>query len=92
MTISSVKRMVSKFEATGCLDDRPSSGPPSRSVSAARTVLGEMKIVACSSTHREVRALEVTRRTSHYCLGSITAYSSMFAKFKVIMNCFPVIL
>ena len=46
MTNSNVKRIISKFETMGCLDNRPST-----SANAARTVQEEMEIVAVSSMH-----------------------------------------
>ena len=35
---AAVVRMISKFEATGCLDDRPHSGRPSTRRNAAETI------------------------------------------------------
>ena len=55
MTSSAVKRMNSKFKATGCLDERPINGRPSTSATAARTVQEEMENVAGSATHGRVR-------------------------------------
>ncbi|GFV63996.1 RNA-directed DNA polymerase from mobile element jockey [Trichonephila clavipes] len=55
--------MISKFEATGCLDDRPRSGRPSTRRNAAETVKDEMETVAGSSMHGEVSARAVARRT-----------------------------
>ncbi|GFW30562.1 RNA-directed DNA polymerase from mobile element jockey [Trichonephila clavipes] len=56
---AAVARMISKFEATGCLDDRPRSGRPSTRRNAAETVKDEMEIVAGSSMHGEVSARAV---------------------------------
>ncbi|GFW89292.1 uncharacterized protein TNCV_4934601 [Trichonephila clavipes] len=43
LTNPAVARMISKFEATGCLDDRPRSGRPSTRRNAAETVKDEME-------------------------------------------------
>ena len=58
-----MKRIISKFKATRCLEDRPCSSQSSTRANAAQTVQEEMKTVASSSTHGEVRAREVTRCT-----------------------------
>ncbi|GFT52365.1 DUF4817 domain-containing protein [Trichonephila clavipes] len=63
LTNAAVARMISKLEATGCLDDRPRSGRPSTWRNAAETVKDEMEIVAGSSMHGEVSARAVARRT-----------------------------
>ncbi|GFT11534.1 uncharacterized protein TNCV_2523491 [Trichonephila clavipes] len=63
LTNPAVARMISKFEATGCLDDRPRSGLSSTRRNAAETVKDEMETVAGSSTHVEVSARAVARRT-----------------------------
>ncbi|GFV74506.1 hypothetical protein TNCV_5129481 [Trichonephila clavipes] len=42
LTNAAVARMIPKFEATGCLDDRPRSGRPSTRRNAAETVKDEM--------------------------------------------------
>ncbi|GFW99641.1 uncharacterized protein TNCV_3418741 [Trichonephila clavipes] len=63
LTNAAVARMISKFEATGCLDDRPRSGQPSTRRNAAETVKDEMETVAGSSMHGEVSARVVARRT-----------------------------
>ena len=65
MTNSAVKRMILKLEASSCLDNRPRGGRPSISANATRTVQEEMKVVAVAglSTHGEVSAGEVARRT-----------------------------
>ncbi|GFT57393.1 uncharacterized protein TNCV_2035191 [Trichonephila clavipes] len=47
-------RMISKFEATGCLDDRPGSGRPSTRRNAAETVKDQIETVAGSSMHGEI--------------------------------------
>ncbi|GFU42735.1 DUF4817 domain-containing protein [Trichonephila clavipes] len=54
LTNAAVARMISKFEATGCLDDRPRSGRPSTRRNAAETVKDEMETVAGSSMHGAV--------------------------------------
>ncbi|GFT03300.1 uncharacterized protein TNCV_2984851 [Trichonephila clavipes] len=54
LTNAAVARMISKFEATGCLDDRPRSGRPSTRRNAAETVKDEMETVAGSSMHGTV--------------------------------------
>ena len=54
MTNSAVKRMISKFEAMGCLDDKPYSGRLSTSAITAQTVQEKMEIITGSSTHEEV--------------------------------------
>ncbi|GFU38980.1 DUF4817 domain-containing protein [Trichonephila clavipes] len=46
LTNAAVARMISKFEVTGCLDDRPRSGRPSTRRNAAETVKDEMETVA----------------------------------------------
>ncbi|GFT60859.1 DUF4817 domain-containing protein [Trichonephila clavipes] len=63
LTNAVVARMISKFEATGCLDDRPRSGRPSTRRNAAETVKDEIETVAGSSIHGEVSARAVARRT-----------------------------
>ncbi|GFW75155.1 hypothetical protein TNCV_448601 [Trichonephila clavipes] len=45
LTNAAVARMISKFEAMGCLDDRPRSGRPSTRRNAAETVKDEMETV-----------------------------------------------
>ena len=62
LTSSAVKRMISKFEAIGCLADRPRSGRPSASANVAWAVQEEMEIVANSPMHGKVSAHEVARR------------------------------
>ncbi|GFX35778.1 RNA-directed DNA polymerase from mobile element jockey [Trichonephila clavipes] len=59
LTNAAVARMISKFEVTGCLDDRPRSGRPSTRRNAAETVKDEMETVAASSMHGEVSARAV---------------------------------
>ncbi|GFT32786.1 DUF4817 domain-containing protein [Trichonephila clavipes] len=66
LTNAAVARMISKFEATGCLDDRPRSGRPSTRRNAAETVKDEMETVAGSSMHGEVSARAVARRTAAF--------------------------
>ncbi|GFX64674.1 RNA-directed DNA polymerase from mobile element jockey [Trichonephila clavipes] len=63
LTNAAVARMISKFEATGCLDDRPRSGRPSTRRNSDETVKDEMETVAGSSMHGEVSARAVARRT-----------------------------
>ena len=63
LTNAAVARMISKFEAMGCLVDRPHSGQPSMKRNAAETVEEEMETVAGSSMHREVSAHAIARRT-----------------------------
>ena len=46
LTNAAISRMISKFEATGCLDDRPHSGRPSTRCNAAETVQEEMETIA----------------------------------------------
>ncbi|GFV42205.1 uncharacterized protein TNCV_3164361 [Trichonephila clavipes] len=46
LTNAAVARMISKFEATGCLDDRPRSDRPSTRRNSAETVKDEMETVA----------------------------------------------
>ncbi|GFV80619.1 DUF4817 domain-containing protein [Trichonephila clavipes] len=58
LTNAAVARMISKFEATGCLDDRPRSGRPSTRRNAAETVKDEMETVAGSSMHEEISAAQ----------------------------------
>ena len=54
---------ISKFETTGCLEDRFRNGRPSASANATKTVQEEMDVVAGSSTHEEVNTREITRCT-----------------------------
>ncbi|GFW59780.1 DUF4817 domain-containing protein [Trichonephila clavipes] len=63
LTNAAVARMISKFEATACLDDRTRSGRPSTRRNTAETVKDEMETVAGSSMHGEVSARAVARRT-----------------------------
>ena len=51
VTSAAVKRMLSKFEAMNCLNERPHSGRQSTSANASRTVQEEIEIAAVSSTH-----------------------------------------
>ena len=46
MKSSAAKRMILKFEATGCLDNWPRSGRRSTNAHGAQTVQEEMVIVA----------------------------------------------
>ena len=72
-TSSVVKRMISKFEDTGCLNDMPCLGQPSINANAARTVQENMAIVVISFTHGEVSTRKVEHLTGiHECLGSTT--------------------
>ena len=59
MSISAMKRMISKFKPSGCFHDRPRSGRPSTSANSAQTPQEEVEIVTGSSTHGEVSAREV---------------------------------
>ena len=61
LTNAAEARMISKFEATGCLDDRSRSGRSSTRRNADETVQEEM--VAVSSMRGEVSARAVERRT-----------------------------
>ena len=63
MTNSAVKRMIQKFEASGCLDDWPRRTRRSTSANAAQSVQEEIEIVVGSSMHGEVSDREVVRRT-----------------------------
>ncbi|GFX68165.1 RNA-directed DNA polymerase from mobile element jockey [Trichonephila clavipes] len=63
LTNAAVTRRISKFEATGCLDDRTRSGRPSTRRNTAETVKDEMETVAGSSMHGEVSARAVARCT-----------------------------
>ena len=63
LTNAAVARMTSKFEATGCLDDRPHSGRPSTWHNAAKTVQDKMETVAGLPMHEGVSTRAVARRT-----------------------------
>ena len=63
LTNAKMARMILKFEATDCLDDRPRSGRSSTRRCAAETVQEEMETAAGSSMHGEVSARAVERRT-----------------------------
>ena len=52
-----MKRMISKLEATDCLDDRVLSGRSKTSANAARTVQEEIDILVGSSMHGEIIAV-----------------------------------
>ena len=64
MTSLAVKRMISKFEVMGSLDNRPGCGQMRTSVHATLTVQEEMVIAACLSMHGEISAHEVAHYTS----------------------------
>ena len=55
--------MISKFKATGCLDDIPRSGRPITSGNASRTVQQELEIIAGSFVYGEISARKVARHT-----------------------------
>ena len=59
MPNSAKVRMISKFEATGCLDYGPRIGRTNVSANAARKVQERMGIVTGSSTYGEVSARAV---------------------------------
>ena len=97
MTSSSIKRIISKLEATWFLDVRPRMGRSSTSAHTAWTVQEEMDIITGSSTHEEIRAREIARRngipwTTVWAIGLRRKLLSIHGKFNVIMNCFPAIL
>ncbi|GFT57444.1 uncharacterized protein TNCV_4515411 [Trichonephila clavipes] len=79
---AAVARMISKFEATGCLDDRPGSGRPSTRRNAAETVKDEMETVAGSSMHVEVSARAVARRTG-------IPYTTVWLALRRTLRCYP---
>ena len=82
LTNAAVARMISKFEATGCLDDRPRTGRPSTRRNAAETVQEEMETVAGSSMHGEVSARAVARRTG-------IPYSTVWLALRRTLRCYP---
>ncbi|GFX54001.1 DUF4817 domain-containing protein [Trichonephila clavipes] len=82
LTNAAVARMISKFEATGCLDDRPRSGRPSTRRNAAETVKDEMETVAGSSMHGEVSARAVACRTG-------IPYTTVWLALIRILRCYP---
>ncbi|GFX20723.1 uncharacterized protein TNCV_77801 [Trichonephila clavipes] len=82
LTNAAVARMISKFEATGCLDDRPLSGRPSTRRNAAETVKDEMETVAGSSMHGEVSARTVARRTG-------IPYTTVWLALRRTLRCYP---
>ncbi|GFV30305.1 RNA-directed DNA polymerase from mobile element jockey [Trichonephila clavipes] len=82
LTNAAVARMISKFEATGCLDDRPRSGRPSTRRNAAETVKDEMETVAGSSMHGEVSARAVARRTG-------IPYTTVWLALRRTLRCYP---
>ncbi|GFU22724.1 uncharacterized protein TNCV_762991 [Trichonephila clavipes] len=79
---AAVARMISKFEATGCLDDRPRSGQLSTRRNAAETVKDEMETVLSSSMHGEVSARAVARRTG-------IPYTTVWLAFRRTLRCYP---
>ncbi|GFW28369.1 uncharacterized protein TNCV_4640341 [Trichonephila clavipes] len=82
LTNAAVARMISKFEATGCLDDRPRSGRPSTRRNAAETVKDEMETVAGSSMHGEFSARAVARRTG-------IPYTTVWLALRRTLRCYP---
>ncbi|GFW15805.1 uncharacterized protein TNCV_3583031 [Trichonephila clavipes] len=82
LTNAAVARMISKFEATGCLEDRPRSGRPSTRRNAAETVKDEMETVAGSSMHGEVSARAVARRTG-------IPYTTVWLTLRRTLRCYP---
>ncbi|GFV90883.1 RNA-directed DNA polymerase from mobile element jockey [Trichonephila clavipes] len=82
LTNAAVARMISKFEAMGCLDDRPRSGRPSTRRNAAETVKNEMETVAGSSMHVEVSARAVARRTG-------ITYTTVWLALRRTLRCYP---
>ncbi|GFX74915.1 DUF4817 domain-containing protein [Trichonephila clavipes] len=82
LTNAAVARMISKFEATGCLDDRPCSGRPSTRRNAAETVKDEMETVAGSSMHGEVSVRAVARHTG-------ISYTTVWLAFRRTLRCYP---
>ena len=74
--------MVSKFKASGCLDDRPCSVRPSTSVNVAWTVQEGMEIVVGSSVHGEVRSSEVVHHSG-------IPYTAVWVALWCILLCYP---
>ncbi|GFU28646.1 RNA-directed DNA polymerase from mobile element jockey [Trichonephila clavipes] len=74
--------MISKFEATGCSDDRPRSGRPSTRRNAAEMVNDEMETVEGSSMHGEVSARAVARRTG-------IPYTTVWLALRSTLRCYP---
>ncbi|GFX32578.1 uncharacterized protein TNCV_3704521 [Trichonephila clavipes] len=74
--------MISKFEAMGCLDDRPRSGRPSTRRNAAETIKNEMETVAGSSTYGEVSARAIARRTG-------IPYTTVWLALRRTLRCYP---
>ncbi|GFV12372.1 DUF4817 domain-containing protein [Trichonephila clavipes] len=82
LTNAAVARMISKFEAAGCLDDRPRTDRPSTRWNAAETVKDEMETVAGSSMHGEVSARAVARRTG-------IPYTTVWLALRRTFRCYP---
>ncbi|GFT34964.1 uncharacterized protein TNCV_786771 [Trichonephila clavipes] len=82
LTNAAVARMISKFEATGCLDDVSRSGRPSTRRNAAETVKDGMETVAGSSMHGEVSTRAVARRTG-------IPYTTVWLAFRRTLRCYP---
>ncbi|GFT99002.1 uncharacterized protein TNCV_3793841 [Trichonephila clavipes] len=82
LTNAAVARMISKFEATSCLDDRPRSGRLSTRRNAAEMVKDEMETVAGSSMHGEVSAHAVARRTG-------IPYTTVWLALRRTLRCYP---
>ncbi|GFU35158.1 RNA-directed DNA polymerase from mobile element jockey [Trichonephila clavipes] len=90
LTNATVARMISKFEATGCLDDRHRSVRPSTRWNAAETVKDEMETVGGSSMHREVsgRAVAPAFHTLLFRWHLGVPFDAIRTKFIGIMNCY----
>ncbi|GFX51005.1 uncharacterized protein TNCV_2733561 [Trichonephila clavipes] len=82
LTNAAVARMISKFEATGCLDDRPHCGRPNTRRNAAETVKDEMETVAGLSMHGEVSARVVARRIG-------IPYITVWLALRSTLRCYP---
>ncbi|GFV34155.1 RNA-directed DNA polymerase from mobile element jockey [Trichonephila clavipes] len=68
--------MISKFEATGCLDDSPRSGRPSTRRNAAETVKDDVLL------HGEVSARAVARHTG-------IPYTTVWLALRRTLRCYP---
>ena len=75
-------RMISKFEASGCLDDRSRSDGPSTRRNVAETVQEEMKTVAASRVHGEVSARAVARHSG-------IPYTNNWLALRRTLRCYP---
>ncbi|GFU22658.1 DUF4817 domain-containing protein [Trichonephila clavipes] len=67
---AAVARMISKFEVTGCLDDRPRSGQPNTRWNATETVKDKMETTEFVYARGSQRPCSRTshRHSIHYCL------------------------